>query len=250
MQKKLLEIKNLTKIYKESSQEVIALKNINLDIFDGEILALLGVNGAGKTTLSSILAMLHPPTCGEILFNQQSIYEQINLYKNILGFCPQKPNLDTSLNVYENLYFAGKYYLVPKFELEVRINNLLKKFNLEKYKNFSINNLSGGYKQRLIIARALINNPKIIILDEPTVGLDPNVRRDIWNNILDLKKMGTTIILTTHYLDEAEFLSDRVCILNKGEILLIDKSENLKQVYKKQNLEEVFLHITQEESVC
>ena len=250
MQKKLLEIKNLTKIYKESSQEVIALKNINLDIFDGEILALLGVNGAGKTTLSSTLATLHPPTTGKILFNNQSIYNQINLYKNILGFCPQRPNLDTSLNVYENLYFAGKYYLVPKFELEVRINNLLKKFNLEKYRNFSVNNLSGGYKQRLIIARALINNPKIIILDEPTVGLDPNVRRDIWNNILDLKKMGATIILTTHYLDEEEFLSDRVCILNRGEILLIDKSENLKQVYKKQNLEEVFLHLTQEESVC
>ncbi|OGB83240.1 hypothetical protein A3F66_05365 [candidate division TM6 bacterium RIFCSPHIGHO2_12_FULL_32_22] len=250
MQKKLLEIKNLTKIYKESSQEVIALKNINLDIFDGEILALLGVNGAGKTTLSSTLATLHPPTTGKILFNNQSIYNQINLYKNILGFCPQRPNLDTSLNVYENLYFAGRYYLIPEFELKDRLNNLLKKFNLEKYKNFSVNNLSGGYKQRLIIARALINNPKIVILDEPTVGLDPNARRDIWSIILDLKKTGTTIILTTHYLDEAEFLSDRVCILNKGEILLIDKSENLKQIYKKQNLEEVFLHITQEESVC
>ena len=125
----------------------------------------------------------------------------------------------------------------------------MKKFNLTQYAQSKGSILSGGYKQRFLLARTLMHQPKIVILDEPTVGLDPNARRDIWSIILDLKKTGTTIILTTHYLDEAEFLSDRVCILNKGEILLIDKSENLKQVYKKQNLEEVFLHITQEESV-
>src|SRR3990167_8143202 len=246
---KILEIKNLTKIYKAKNEIVHALENINLDIYAGEAIALLGVNGAGKTTLSSILATLKPPTSGEILFEGRSIYHRIDEYKNSLGFCPQRPNLDFGLNVYENLYFAGKYFLMPDAKLKSEIEKLLQQFNFSKYRNFEISHLSGGYKQRLIIARAFIHNPKIIILDEPTVGLDPNVRRQIWLKILELKKLGITIIFTTHYLDEAEFLSDRVCILNQGKILLIDKSENLKQVYKKSNLEEVFLHLTQEEAI-
>jgi ABC-2 type transport system ATP-binding protein len=246
---KILEIKNLDKSYKTKNETIEALIDINLDVYKGEIIALLGVNGAGKTTLSSILATLNPPTSGQILFEGESIYKNIDEYKESLGFCPQRPNLDPGLNVYENLYFAGKYFLVPDEKLEKRIKHLMHQFNLSKYKNYDISGLSGGYKQRLIIARAFIHHPKIIILDEPTVGLDPNVRRQIWLKILELKKLGITVIFTTHYLDEAEFLSDRVCILHQGKILLIDKSENLKQVYKKKNLEDVFLHLTQEEAV-
>lgn len=247
--KKFLEIKNLSKVYKTKNETTYALKNINLNIFEGEILALLGANGAGKTTLSSILATLNPPTEGNILFEGESIYKKIDKYKEELGFCPQKPNLNPSLSVYENLYFAGKYFLMPEERLKRKIDKLMLQFNLKKYRNHNIDSLSGGYKQRLIIARSLIHYPKIIILDEPTIGLDANVRKQIWSKILELKKYGVTIVLTTHYLDEAEFLADRICILNEGKIISIDKSENLKQIYKKKNLEEVFLHLTQEEPI-
>jgi ABC-2 type transport system ATP-binding protein len=201
------------------------------------------VNGAGKTTLSSILATLHPPTSGDILYHGKSIYNDIDAYRMDLGFCPQNQNLDPFLTVEENLYFAGRYFLVPKDILAERIDNLLNHFDLTKYATFSINQLSGGTKQRVLIARALIHNPKIIILDEPTVGLDPDIRRTLWERIKELKKMGMTIILTTHYLDEAEQLSDRVCFLHQGKIILVSSVEELKAKSHKNNLEDIFIDI-------
>jgi ABC-type multidrug transport system ATPase subunit len=155
--------------------------------------------------------------------------------------------LDQFLTVEENLYFAGRYFLLPKDLLAERVAYLLEHFGLQRYANFAINELSGGNKQRVLIARALIHNPKIIIFDEPTVGLDPDIRRALWQEIKSLKKMGITIILTTHYLDEAEQLSDRVCFLHRGKIILIDSVESLRTQHNQQNLEDIFIELVHEQ---
>lgn len=244
----LLSIKNLTKIYKDKKNTVHALDGVSLDIKQGEIFGLLGVNGAGKTTLSSILATLHPPTSGEVLYQDTSIYDNLMGYRKVLGYCPQRPNLDAFLNVRDNLVFAGRYFLMPKDVIEERVAKLLKDLDLERYATFNVNALSGGTKQRVLIGRALMHNPRLVILDEPTVGLDPGIRRNLWEQIKQLRKEGITVIITTHYLDEAEVLSDRVCILSKGKVLTIKKPSELKESMQKSTLEEVFLQLTKEES--
>jgi ABC-2 type transport system ATP-binding protein len=245
----LLRIKNLFKFYKTSQGTIQALKGISVDIQQGEIFGLLGVNGAGKTTLSSIIATVHPATQGEVLYNNQSIYENINGYRMNVGFCPQKPNFEGSLTVKENLLFAGRYYGLSKEQIEKNAEFFMEKFELTCYANQKVDVLSGGYKQRLLIARALMHKPTLVILDEPTVALDPHIRRQLWDLIKEIKNDGVTVILTTHYLDEAEYLADRVCILDKGRILLIDKPTNLKSSYNKTNLEEVFLELMKQEGI-
>lgn len=245
--KEILRIQSIVKTYLTAEDTFNALDNVSFSINQGEIFGLLGQNGAGKTTLSSLLATLHPPTSGDILYNGISIYADIMHYRYDLGFCPQYQNLDQFLTVQENLYFAGRYFLVPQEILKERIKTLLQHFDLEKYAHFSINQLSGGNKQRVLIARALIHNPKIIIFDEPTVGLDPDIRRILWQQIKSLKAMGITIILTTHYLDEAEYLADRVCFLHKGKIALIEETQKLKHIYGDISLEEIFIRLVQEQ---
>lgn len=248
MSNKILQIKNIKKTYRKRNQKPInALKGVSLDIYKSEILTLLGVNGAGKSTLSSIIATLYPPTEGDILFKDKSIYKNLAEYRSHLGFCPQKPNLDNNLTLEQNLRFAGKYHKMTKDIITQRLNTLAKQFELEEYLEHKADVLSGGYKQRFMIARSLIHNPELVILDEPTVGLDPHIRRQLWDIIKELKKSGLTIILTTHYLDEAEKLSDRVCIMDKGLIKLIDKPEKLIADFKKNNLEDVFLALMQED---
>lgn len=242
----ILAIKNVSKIYKSGNHIVRALDEVSLDIAKGEIFGLLGVNGAGKTTLSSIIATLHPASSGDVLFNGASIYKDIMAYRRALGFCPQKQNLDTFLNVKDNLIFAGRYFLLPEAEIQKRAADLMEILELTRYADFQIDQLSGGTKQRVLIARALMHNPQIVLLDEPTVGLDPDIRRKLWHIIKELKKNGITVILTTHYLDEAEHLSDRVCILNKGKVQLIESVKELKARHKMASLEEIFLELTKE----
>lgn len=225
-----------------------ALNNVSLSIFKGEIIGLLGVNGAGKTTLSSIIATLIPATSGSIEYEGKSIYDQLANFRSIIGYCPQKPNLNNMLTVRQNLERTAVYHNIPKELAQERINKLVKQFELMQYEHESPAVLSGGYKQRVVIARALLTNPKLVILDEPTVGLDPHIRHQLWEIIRDLKKLNIAVLLTTHYLDEAEVLSDRICILDKGTIKLIDTPQQLKTTYQKSNLEEVFLQIMHEES--
>jgi len=245
----LLKILNVKKYYQNDSKNIVkALDDVSLDIYQGEILGLLGVNGAGKTTLSSILATLHPTTGGDVIYNGKSIYDDINTYRRIVGFCPQRPNLLNDLTVKQNLVFAGRFFGMNEKQIEERINFLIDKYKLSKYLNSKPSVLSGGYKQRVVIARALIHNPKLVILDEPTVGLDPHIRLQLWESIRDLKKEGVTVILTTHYLDEAEVLSDRICILDRGVIKLIDTPENLKSSYQQSRLEDVFIKLMHEET--
>lgn len=247
MSKKLLQIKDIKKQYKQKGQKPIeALKGVTLDIYDEEIITLLGVNGAGKSTLSSIIATLYPPTEGDIIFENKSIYDDLVNYRSHLGFCPQKPNLDGTLTLEQNLRFSGRLYRMSEDDINLRLEKLVKQFELGDYLDRKANILSGGYKQRFMIARCLVHNPKIVLLDEPTVGLDPHIRRQIWAKIKELKQEGVTVILTTHYLDEAEVLSDRVCILDSGLIKLIDTPEKLLSDFKKNNLEDVFLALMQE----
>lgn len=245
----ILTITNLSKTYQDKKTTVHALKDVSLTINEGEIFGLLGVNGAGKTTLSSILATLHPATSGSIVYKGQSIYTSLNDYRKQLGFCPQNQNLDTELTVYENLLFAGRYFLIPESTIKQRITDLMRQLELERYADFDIDSLSGGNKQRVLIARALLHNPEIVILDEPTVGLDPDIRRKLWDLIKSLKTMGITVILTTHYLDEAEVLSDRICILHKGTIKLIESVQVLREQHKMAHLEDIFLKLTQDYDV-
>lgn len=244
MSREFLVVDNVTKIYGSGAKTVHALKGVSLTIHSGEIFSLLGVNGAGKTTLSSIIATLHPPTTGDVLCNGESIYKNLAAYRSSFGFCPQKQNLDDELTVYENLLFAGRYLLMTEETIKNRIAELMTYLELDRYSSFKIQTLSGGNKQRVLIARALMHNPRLVLLDEPTVGLDPDIRRKLWDLILNLKKQGITVILTTHYLDEAEALSDRLCILDQGKIGLVASMQDLKQKYDMASLETIFLKLT------
>ncbi len=239
MKKILIKIKDIKKSY----GNVEVLKGINLDIYEGEILSLLGVNGAGKTTLSSIIATLHPATDGDIEFREHSIYDNVPDFRFKLGYCPQKPNLNPLLTLEQNLSFDGKFYGMRPEVIKERIKQLSEQFELGQYLKQKPSILSGGYKQRCMIARSLLHRPEFIILDEPTVGLDPHIRRNLWEMIKNLKQEGITVLLTTHYLDEAEKLSDRVCILDKGQIKLIDTPDQLMADFKQSNLEDVFIEL-------
>ncbi len=239
----LIEIKNVGKTYRSKGRPVQALRSISLTIYPGEIIGLLGTNGAGKTTLSSLIASLHPVSSGDILFKGKSIYSHVADYRMHIGFCPQKPNFESTLTVRENLLFAGRYFQVPAAELHERVAYLLHEFGLECYADDNPEILSGGYKQRLLIARALVHQPDMVILDEPTVALDPHVRRQLWEVIKQLKQKRVTVLLTTHYLDEAEYLSDRVFFLDKGQILVEDTPAGLNATYNKSCLEDVFIEL-------
>ena len=191
------------------------LREFLLIYFQEKIFSLLGVNGAGKTTLSTIIATLHPATSGDIVFQGNSIYKNLIEYRQNIGYCPQKPNLNNLLTLEENLTAAGRYFGIDSQDIKNRIKELADQFELHNYLKLKPEVLSGGYKQRFLIARSLIHNPKLIILDEPTVALDPHIRHQLWEYIKKLKQQGITILLTTHYLDEAQVLSDRVVFLTK-----------------------------------
>lgn len=235
----LVSIKKLSKIFPGK----VALDDVSLDIRKGEILGLLGVNGAGKTTLLSVLATLYPPTSGDIEFEGRSIFDDVYAYRCSMGLCPQAPNGDDQLTVYDNLYFGGLFYGMEPVAVKARIAELSALLSLDEYLDAYPTVLSGGYKQRFMLARALIHRPKLVLLDEPTVGLDPHIRREVWSLIGSIRDAGVSVVLTTHYLEEAEVLSDRVCLLHAGRVKLIDTPEKLMADFSKKNLEEVFLEL-------
>jgi len=243
MKASFLVIDNLVKRYNDKN----ALDGVTLTIHKGEVVALLGINGAGKTTLSSIIATQHPPTSGDILFQGASIYKDLRAYRMALGFCPQQANLDTYLTVEQNLIFAGRFYAMSSAAAKARADELFSLYDLERYRNHKIEELSGGTRQRVLIARSLMHSPELVILDEPTVGLDPDIRRQLWDHIAALRKAGVTIILTTHYLDEAEVLADRICLLRDGKVQLICSVNDLKQKHGEDSLEEIFIRLSRQE---
>jgi len=238
-----LQIENVTKSYRGG---VKALGGVSLEIQRGEAFSLLGVNGAGKSTLSSILCGLHAPTSGTVHWNGVSIYDDVVNYRRHLGYCPQIPNLDPEFTMRELLVFSGRCYGLSKIEAEERCEKLGAQFQLGSYFDSQASELSGGYRQRFLIARALIHSPELLILDEPTVGLDAHIRKEIIAIIGELKKEGITILLTTHYLDEAEALSDRVCLIHKGLIRKMATPKDLLDQYSALDLEDVFLQFVKE----
>ena len=217
--------------------EKIAVDNLSFEIFDGEVFGLLGKNGAGKTTTIKMLTLQLKPTAGKIIFDTS---DELKI-KSLIGIVPQHLNVDQDLTVEENLELHGRLYHLTKSERKMRIDQLLKFVELESVRTSFIKNLSGGMKRRLLIVRALIHQPKILFLDEPTVALDPQVRRKIWTLIQELKSQGITIILTTHYIEEAENLCDRVAILNAGKLIALDTTKNL---CAGKSLEEIFIELT------
>lgn len=242
MTKPFLQVENLSKVYMSKGKIVKkALTNVSLEIHRGEILGLLGVNGAGKTTLASILATLKPGTAGRVLYRGTSIYDQLISYRAVVGLCPQKPNVEKNLSLEELLIFSGRCYGLSIPDAKTRAEELMEEYDLTSYRLAQMGELSGGYRQRFLIARALVHRPKLVILDEPTVGLDPHIRRHLWEAVRSLRDQGVTVLLTTHYLDEAEVLSDRVCLIHSGQVRTIDTPSNLKKLHQKNTLEEVFL---------
>ena len=218
----IIAVKNLVKKY---DNKFLALNNLSLNINKGEIIALLGPNGAGKTTLISTICGLTSITSGEIKVNGFDVIKDYRKTREIIGLVPQELALEPFEKVINSIRFSRR--LFGKKDDNEYLNQLLIKLQLHDKKNNIIKSLSGGMKRRVMIAKALSHNPKILFLDEPTAGVDVELRKDMWNIIRELKKEGVTIILTTHYIEEAEMIADRIGIINNGELLLVEEKNKL-----------------------
>ena len=218
----VVSIKKLSKIYDNDFQ---ALKNITLDIKKNEIIALLGPNGAGKTTMISIICGIVIPTSGSVTVDNFDIIKDYRRTRSLIGLVPQELSLEQFEYVFNNVsYTRGLYGKAPNPSL---IEKILKDLSLWDKRNSRINELSGGMKRRVLIAKALSHEPSVLFLDEPSAGVDVELRQEMWQVIKDLRNSGVTIILTTHYIEEAEAIADRVAVINKGELLVVDNTSDL-----------------------
>jgi lipooligosaccharide transport system ATP-binding protein len=212
----VIKAEGLTKKY---NHDVVAVDHIDFDVFKGECVGFLGPNGAGKTTTVRMIYCFLPVTEGKLTVTGLDVLTQDRQIKSLIGVSPQEDNLDPDFTVIRNLQVYARYFGMPKDVARKRSFELLEFFQLEEKKDANISQLSGGMKRRLIMARALMNEPKVLLLDEPTTGLDPQARHIVWDKIRSLRKKGVTIILTTHYMDEASALCDRVLIVDNGKII-------------------------------
>jgi lipooligosaccharide transport system ATP-binding protein len=211
----LIEAKNLTKKF----GDLMAVDNIAFQVFKGECFGFLGPNGAGKTTTMKMINCVLPLTAGTLTVAGMDVTRQSREIKTMIGVAPQEDNLDPDFTVLHNLVVYARYFDIPKTVAQKRAEELLKFVQLEEKRNVLIDQLSAGMKRRLILARALINEPQILILDEPTTGLDPQARHLIWDKARSLQRQGVTIVLTTHYMEEATQLCDRLLIMDNGKII-------------------------------
>jgi ABC-2 type transport system ATP-binding protein len=225
MDVKLSEIITVTSLVKKYDNKFLALNGLNLNINQGEIIALLGPNGAGKTTLISTICGLTSITSGKIEVNGFDVIKDYRKTREIIGLVPQELALEPFEKVINSIRFSRR--LFGKKDDNKYLNQLLIKLQLFDKKDNIIKSLSGGMKRRVMIAKALSHNPSILFLDEPTAGVDVELRKDMWNIIRELKKEGVTIILTTHYIEEAEMMADRIGIINHGELLLVEEKNKL-----------------------
>jgi len=226
----IVSIKNLSKVYKSGHR---ALNNINLDIAEGEILALLGPNGAGKTTLISIICGIVSASSGTVLVNGCDNVTDYRSSRGLIGLVPQELTLNAFDTVINGIRFSRG--LFGKKKDDAYLDQLLKDLSLFDKKNAELRELSGGMKRRVLIAKALSHEPKILFLDEPTAGVDVELRKDMWNIVHRLRDSGVTIILTTHYIEEAEEIADRIGVISNGELLLVeDKKTLMHELGKKQ----------------
>ncbi len=233
-----LEVKDLVKRYPTGTE---ALRGVSLDIREGEFFGLLGPNGAGKSTLIHCATGLAQPTSGGIRVFGHDAIEHYGRARRAVGLAPQDVNLDFFLTLEETLDFHGGYFGMPRKERRERIDELLDAFSLSAKKNDRTRTLSGGMKRRLILARALMHRPRLLILDEPTAGVDVELRLELWHYVQKINAEGTTILLTTHYLEEAEQLCSRIAFINHGEIVAQGTSRELAAQFGVSSLEDAYL---------
>jgi len=237
----LIEAENLTKKF----GDLVAVGNINFKVFKGECFGFLGPNGAGKTTTMKMVHCVLPLTSGRLTVAGMDVTKHAREIKKMIGVASQEDNLDPDFTVFHNLMVYARYFDIPKEDAQKRAEELLKFVQLEEKRSVIIDQLSAGMKRRLILARALINEPQILILDEPTTGLDPQGRHLIWDKIRSLQKQGVTIVLTTHYMDEAAQLCDRTLIIDNGKVIEEGKPSDLV----KKHVGEEVLEVAYDEEV-
>ena len=218
----IVSIRNLTKVYGNGFQ---ALKGVDLEIEEGEILALLGPNGAGKTTLISCICGIAVPTGGQIRVGGHDVVRDFRKARSLVGLVPQEVNLEPFEKVWNTVRFTRGVFGRPRDD--AHLEDILRRLSLWEKRDAKINELSGGMKRRVLIAKALSHDPEVLFLDEPTAGVDVELRRDMWRIVADLKAAGTTIILTTHYIEEAEAIADRIGVISRGSLMLVEEKDAL-----------------------
>jgi ABC-2 type transport system ATP-binding protein len=237
----MIEVRNLTKRF----DDVVAVRDISFQVKRGEIFAFLGPNGAGKTTTVNMLTTLLAPTSGMIRIDGLDPVKQSNEVRKRFGIVFQDPSLDSELTALENLQLHCALYSVPREERGRRMEHLLRLFELWERRKSYVKQFSGGMKRRLEIARCLLHTPKIIFLDEPTLGLDPQTRHQLWNQVRKLNsEEGVTVFLTTHYMEEAEKVAHRIAVIDHGQIVALGTLDELKQKTNAETLEQAFLALT------
>ncbi len=238
----MLEIKNLTKIYGSGDKAKLAVDGVSLSIPKGSFFGLLGPNGAGKSTIIQCITGISQPTKGQILVDGTDVVTEYKLARTKVGLSPQEFNVDIFATPAELMDFMGGYYGIRKEQRVSKIEELINRFDLSEHRDVKFQKLSGGLKRRAMLGRALIHTPDLLILDEPTAGVDVEQRRDLWAYLKELNEQGKTIILTSHYLEEIQYLCNEIAIINHGKIIAEGTKESLIQEYG--SIEEAYLKIT------
>ncbi len=238
----MLQIRNLVKSY---GGEKVAVSDISLTIPKGSFFGLLGPNGAGKSTTIHCITGIAQPTSGEILINGVDVVQEYKLARTLVGLSPQEFNVDIFATPEQLMDFMGGYYGIKKSVRKQRIDELIARFDLEQHRHIKFQKLSGGLKRRALLGRALVHTPDLLILDEPTAGVDVEQRHDLWNYLKEMNQRGKTIILTSHYLEEIQYLCRDIAIINHGRIVACGSKEEFMRDGK--TIEERYLEITRED---
>ncbi len=243
----IIEVRNLVKVFHSRGRKITAVNDVSFDVFKGEIFGMIGPNGAGKSTTFSMLTTLIKPTSGSIKVAGFDVEKQDDKIRPLIGIVPQKLSLYPLLTARENLELMGNLYNVPKKVMEEKIDYYLKLVGLEASADRFTGGFSGGMKQRLSVIAAVLHDPEILFWDEPSTGLDPQTRNVIWKLARKFNDEGKTLIFTTHYMEEADNLCNRVAVMDSGKLVALDNPELLKEKTGSTNLEEVFVRFTGEE---
>lgn len=240
----IIVVKNLVKVFNSRGRKIIAVDDVSFDISKGEIFGMIGPNGAGKSTTFSMLTTLIKPTSGKITVAGFDAEKEGDKIRPLIGILPQKLSLYEDLTARENLELMGDLYGVPHKLASERIDYYLKLVELENHSDRLTRGFSGGMKQRLSVIAAVIHDPEILFWDEPTTGLDPQTRQAIWHLARKFNSEGKTMIFTTHYMEEADEICNRIAVMNEGKLVALDSPKELKEKSGVKNLEDAFIHLT------